>query len=175
MTHNLATLLISRRYAADMDSRDSYLMVIGEREALAWVLRESRTAFPATRRPEVDQLKAGDELFLLTTRGCFHNPGRDRTRVIGHANVTTDVLPLDPPSDLVGRTRGCSLEITSLAPYLTGVELADFVERLDAFPDKDHWSIRLRRPLVPLSSNDARLLRNALQKVAGSRDSTAGT
>jgi hypothetical protein len=53
----------------------SYLLVIGEREALAWVLRESRTAFPATRRAEVDRLAVGDELFLLTTRGCFHNPG----------------------------------------------------------------------------------------------------
>lgn len=151
-----------------MDSRASYLAVIGEREALAWVLRESRMAFPATRRPEVDRLAVGDELFLLTTRGCFHNPGRDRTRVIGHAVVTTPVAPLDPPVELVGRTfpRGCDLRITSLSPYLTGVHLGDLVPRLDAFPDEATWSIRLRRPLAALSERDAALLTERLDDAA---------
>ena len=149
-------------------------MVIGEREALAWVLRESRTAFPSTRRAEVDRLARNDQLFLVTTRGCFHNPGRDRTRVIGRAVVTTDVVELRPPIELAGRTfsRGCSLKITSLAPYLTGVDLADLVPRLDAFPDKTHWSTRLRRPLVALSTDDAGLLRDALQGVAFRPDRT---
>lgn len=152
-----------------MDSRASYLAVIGEREALAWVLRESRMAFPATRRSEVDRLAVGDELFLLTTRGCFHNPGRDRTRVIGRAVVTTPVAPLDPPVELAGRTfpRGCDLRITSLAPYLTGVELGDLVPRLDAFPDDTTWSIRLRRPLVGLSEGDATLVAERLDSAAG--------
>jgi hypothetical protein len=146
----------------------SYLLVIGEREALAWLLRESRMAFPPTRRAEVDRLCMGDELFLLTTRGCFHNPGRDRTRVVGRAVVGSPVARLDPPLELVGRTftRGCDLEITSLTPYLTGVELADLVPRLNAFPDKTTWSIRLRRALVALSEDDATLLRRQLESVA---------
>lgn len=151
-----------------MGSPASYLLVIGEREALAWVLRKRRMAFPQTRRSEVDSLAVGDELLLLTTRGCFHNPGRDRTRVIGRASVTTPVVPLDPPVALVGRTftRGCDLDITSLAPYLTGVELAELVPRLAAFPDKENWSIRLRRPLVRLTERDATLLRGGLGTVA---------
>jgi hypothetical protein len=159
-----------------MESGGSYLMIIGEREALAWVLRESRTAFPTTRRAEVDQLKAGDELFLVTNRGCFHNPARDRTRVIGHATVASDVAPLDPPVELVGRTfpRGCDLTLNSLAPYLTGVELANYVEQLDTFPDNVHWSIRLRRPLVPMSADDASLLREALRAVAANPERTVG-
>jgi hypothetical protein len=151
-----------------MGSQASYLLVIGEREALAWILREARMAFPQTRRAEVDSLAVGDELLLLTTRGCFHNPGRDRTRVIGRALVTTPVVPLDPPIELVGRTftRGCELDITSLAPYLNGVELAEFVPRLNAFPDKANWSIRLRRPLVRLTAHDATLLRQELTPIA---------
>jgi hypothetical protein len=157
-----------------MSARASYLLVIGEREALAWVLRESRMAFPATRRPEVDRLGVGDELFLLTTRGCFHNPARDRTRMIGRAVVTTPVVPLHPPLELVGRTfpRGCGLEMASLAPYLTGVDLADLVPRLDAFPDKTAWSIRLRRPLVALSGRDPALVRQRLDRVARPVDTT---
>jgi hypothetical protein len=80
-----------------------YLLVIGEREASAWILRESRMAFPATRRAEVDQLAVGDRLFLLTTRGCFHNPGRDRTRGIGRATVASPVVPLEPVPHMAWR------------------------------------------------------------------------
>lgn len=151
-----------------MDPGASYLAVIGEREALAWVLRESRMAFPATRRSEVDRLSVGDELFLLTTRGCFHNPGRDRTRVIGRAVVATPVVPLDPPVELVGRDfpRACDLQLTALAPYLTGIELRRLVPYLDAFPDSTTWSIRLRRALVPLSERDAELLTERMGDVA---------
>ncbi|MBE1603749.1 hypothetical protein HEB94_000597 [Actinopolymorpha pittospori] len=145
----------------------SYLLVLGEREALAWVLREGRMAFPATRRHEVDRLAVGDELFLLTTRGCFHNPVRDRTRVIGRAVVSTRVEPLDPPLELVGRrfTRGCKLDIGVLAPYRTGVEVAPLVPKLDAFPRKDVWSIWLRRPLVSLGQHDVNLIWSRLRRV----------
>ncbi|MFO7252224.1 MAG: hypothetical protein DIU60_015865, partial [Actinomycetes bacterium] len=87
----------------------AYLLILGEREAVAWVLRESRMAFPPTQRREVDRLTVGDELFLLTTRGCWHNPTRDRTRVIGRAWVTGPVEPYGEPLTIAGRefTRGC--------------------------------------------------------------------
>ncbi|WP_181019914.1 hypothetical protein [Nonomuraea typhae] len=42
-------------------------------------------------------LKIGDELLVLTTRGCWHNPGRDRTRVIGRAHVTSAVRTYETP------------------------------------------------------------------------------
>lgn len=134
----------------------SYLLVIGEREALAWILRESRMAFPATTRREVDRLEVGDTLFLLTTRGCFHNPGRDRTRVIGRATVTSEVAPLDTVPHIAGRDfpRGCDMEIHTLTPYLEGVELAPLVPRLEAFAGSAAWGMRLRRPLVSLGTSD---------------------
>jgi hypothetical protein len=147
----------------------SYLLVIGEREALAWILRESRMAFPATRRPEVDALTEGDELFLLTTRGCFHNPTRDRTRIIGRATARSAVSTLHEPVELVGRSfpRGCRLTIDSLAPYLDGLELAPLVAKLRAFDGTQPWAMRLRRTLVPLTTADAALLRPRLASVAG--------
>jgi hypothetical protein len=150
----------------------SYLLVIGEREALAWILRESRMAFPATTRREVDRLQVGDTLFLLTTRGCFHNPGRDRTRIIGRATVTSEVRPLDPVPHIAGRDfpRGCDLEIHTLTPYLEGVELAPLVPRLEAFAGSSAWGMRLRRPLVSLSVRDHELIGAAvsrLEKVPG--------
>lgn len=149
-----------------MGDRRSYLLVLGEREALAWVLRTSRMAFPPTTRREVDGLAVGDELYLLTTRGCFHNPTRDRTRVIGRATVTTPVVPYEVPVTIAGRdfTRGCDLVVHDLAWYLGGVELGPLVPRLSAFPDKRAWSIRLRRPLLEISSADAALVDRELQE-----------
>ncbi|WP_239089524.1 hypothetical protein [Sphaerimonospora thailandensis] len=146
----------------------AYLLILGEREAVAWVLRESRMAFPPTSRSEVNRLKVGDELFVLTTRGCWHNPTRDRTRVIGLATVTSPVVPYDRPVTIAGRdfTRGCDIGLRALTPYLTGVELAPLVPRLAAFPDKNAWSIRLRRPLLELGESDAGLLTRELDGVA---------
>jgi hypothetical protein len=148
-----------------------YLLVLSEREAVAWVLRESRMAFPPTSRSEVNRLKVGDDLFVLTTRGCWHNPTRDRTRVIGLAKVTSDVVAYDEPVTIAGRdfTRGCRLGIETLAPYLIGVDLVPLVPLLDAFPDKrsSAWSIRLRRPLLEITEPDANLLRQELAAVAG--------
>ncbi|GAB2450795.1 hypothetical protein GCM10027187_18280 [Streptosporangium sandarakinum] len=149
----------------------SYLLILGEREAVAWVLRESRMAFPPRSRSEVAKLKVGDELLILTTRGCWHNPTRDRTRVIGLAKVTEDVVPYDEPITIAGRsfTRGCEIKIEALAPYLAGVELSPLVPQLAAFPDKrsSAWSLRLRRPLLEISDHDALFLRQKLRIVCG--------
>lgn len=146
----------------------SYLLVIGEREALAWVLRESRMAFPPTRRAEVDRLSPGDELLIFTTRGCWHNPTRDRGRVIGRATVTSPVVVYDQAVEIAGRefTRGCGIEVHGLAPVGDGVELAPLVPRLEAFPSGNGWGIRLRRPLLELPAADAELLRNHLAALA---------
>jgi hypothetical protein len=73
------------------------MLIIGAREALAWILREERMAFPPRRYLGVDQLEVGDELFLVTTRACYRNPRRDRTRVIGRAIVSSPVASLEEP------------------------------------------------------------------------------
>jgi hypothetical protein len=150
---------------------ESYLLILGDRQAIAWVLREQRMAFPATSRAEVNRLAVGDELLIYTTRGAYRNPTRDRGRVIGTATVTSAVERLDDPVEFGGRTfsRGCDLLVESLAPWGEGVELQPLVERLDSFPVPKAWSIRLRRPLLRLPAQDAVLLRSRLTSQVGSR------
>ncbi|WP_252375000.1 MULTISPECIES: hypothetical protein [unclassified Nonomuraea] len=145
----------------------AYLLILGEREAVAWVLRESRMAFPRTTRSEVNRLKVGDDLFVVTTRMCWHNPTRDRTRVIGTAVVASEVVPYEKPVTIAGRdfTRGCDITVRALAPYLMGVELAPLVPQLDAFPSKKAWSAHLRRPLLEISASDTTLLTHELERV----------
>lgn len=75
----------------------SYLLPITDREPLIWILRERRTAFPVYRRRDAERLARGDLLLLYTTRGRFHNPTRDRGRVIGVATIKRRVKDLAEP------------------------------------------------------------------------------
>ncbi|MBE3011893.1 hypothetical protein IL992_22220 [Microbispora sp. NEAU-D428] len=155
-----------------MKEPSSYLLILGDRQAIAWVLREQRMAFPPTVRSEITQVRPGDELLIYTTRGAYRNPTRDRGRIIGRAVVTTEVRRLDQPVHIAGRDypTGCDLRIDRLAPWGSGVELQPLVARLDVFPNPAAWSIMLRRALLRLPADDAVLLRDLLAPLTGSRD-----
>src|SRR5205807_9403036 len=110
-----------------------------------------RMAFPASRAPTaVAALAAGDELFLYSTRGAFHSPGRDRGRIFGRATAQGQVRPLAEPLRLVGRefTHDVHFDLTALAPVHEGIELSPLVPRLTSFPHKTGWPTAVRRPLM---------------------------
>lgn len=142
----------------------SYLLVLSEATALAWVLTEQRMAFPARRRSKAMALEIGDELIIYTTRGCFHNPRRDRGRAMGLALVKSSLHDLPKPVVLGERrfTSGCDLSIEGLAAVHHGVELHPLVPELHAFPDPTGWAAWLRRPLLPLDAHDADRLKSEL-------------
>lgn len=146
-----------------------YLLPIADREPLAWIVREQRTAFAEHRRREAEALEVGDVLFLYTTRGCFRNPTRDRGRVIGRAVVTRPPKRAPVAPTFGGREYPLvvELEIESLAPLRDGLDLAPLVPRLRAtFPDPATWSVRMRRALVPLDVSDAATIERGLRGVA---------
>ncbi len=151
-----------------VSQRTSYLLVIGDREALAWILSAQRMAFPAHRGRSAAALQPADNLLLYTTRGCFRNPTRHRGRVIAHATVNSAVTPLDTPVEFSGRTfpLGCSLILDSLAPYGAGVDLAAQVPRMHSFPNPAVWGVYLRRTLAALDRHDYELLLKALREIA---------
>ena len=146
----------------------THLVILGDREGLTWVLREQRVAVPVGREREGRAVSLDDVLLLYTTRGCFHNPTRDRGRVIGEALVVEPPAPLDPPVELGGRRFGfgCAIELKSLAPLDAGIELAPLVPELAVFPDAQSWSVWLRRSILPLPAADAGKLRRAVALVA---------
>ncbi len=160
-----------------MVDTNAYLVVVSDREALAWVVTEGRMAFPADRARLAGGLRPGDKGFIYTTRGCFRNPTRDRGRVIGEATITSAVNPLDEPVLFRGRAFpiGCTLTIDMLAPVRRGLELGPLVREMHAFRVPERWSVYLRRPLLRLDDEDSMLLRTELKKVAGPpRDVLAG-
>jgi hypothetical protein len=147
---------------------NAFLLVLGEREGIWWVLSQRQMAFEAHRAGQARMLQPGVELLLYATRGAFHNPTRDRGRIIAAANVRTPVVEFSEPVTIAGRefTLGCELELQSIASRGHGVDLAPLVEKLEVFPVKHAWSARLRQPLVPLPGADAELLRGYLRAVA---------
>ncbi|MHA7960245.1 hypothetical protein ACX9I7_21060 [Streptomyces sp. L500] len=149
----------------------THLIIIGDREPLAWVLENQRMAFPAGRTTGLP--KKGDEIFLYTTRGCFRNPGRDRGRIMGLATVTSDVATLPVPVSFGDRdfTSGCALQVHGLAQRHEGVVVADLVPQLQVFPDPKTWSARMRRASLRLPEPDADLLRRDLQPMLQPRRS----
>lgn len=151
----------------------SYLVVLGDRDAIGWVLREERMAFPSTPQAEVAALRQGDRLFLYATRGAWRNPTRDRGRIIGLARARSSVRRFDEPMEIVGRSfvSGCDLAIDGLVPYPGGVELQPLVAQLDAFPKPQAWSIYLRRALLRLSDADSEtLLAQVMPHLVSRRD-----
>lgn len=156
-------------YCRHMPAAD-YLLIIGDREPLAWILTEGLMAFPPHRSKDAGRISKGDRLFLYATRGCFHSPGRDRGRVIGEATVTTAISTLKKPVEFGKHSYslGCSLDITGLAPRDEGPEMIDLVDDLHLFPPKSSpksWGVRLRRVLAPLDKHDAGVLHKQLARV----------
>jgi hypothetical protein len=149
-----------------------YLVVLGDRDAIAWVLYEQRMAFPATRRPELERLADGDRLFLYATRGAWHNPTRDRGRIIGTATVAGPLRRRAEPIEIAGMQfhSECSLHVDGVVPYPGGVELQPLVPKLAAFPKPHAWSVYLRRALVALPEHDAALLERAVTPLLDPRE-----
>jgi hypothetical protein len=144
---------------------NSYLLVLGEREAIRWVLRSQRMAFPSYRRSVAALLREGDELLLYVTRNAFHNPTRDRGQVVGMAWVMSRVAPLEEPVSFLGRDYpiGCHLKLEILAPRGQGVDIAPLVDELLVFDGRSSWAAALRTPLVRLPTEDADFLHERLR------------
>ena len=148
----------------------AYLFIIGEREALHWVVHASRVAFPPGRTAQARVLDTGDLLFLYTTRGAFHNPTRDRGRIAGRAVVLEPPQVFDDAMELAGLrfASGCPIDIDLLAPYLGGADLVELVPRMSTtFGAGDGWRARLRGTLLRVAEADTPVLEHAVSEHAG--------
>jgi predicted RNA-binding protein len=143
----------------------AYLLILGSREGLAWVLENKSMAFREGNASRAQRLEPGDRLFLYTTRGAFGNPTRDRGRIIGEAEVASNVKRRDKAVSIGGKpfTHDCRIVLRSLTPLHEGIELRPLINELEVFPNPDAYSAKLRRPLLALPATDAELIRTRLK------------
>lgn len=156
-----------------MAHKNPHLAIIGDRAALAWVLREQRIAFPEPRyRNAFPHLDENDQLYLYTTRNCYKNPGRDRGLVISRARVVSEMTRTEEPRVVGDRELPleASLDVEALAPARDGIDLAATVPQLTSFPKPDAWAIYLRRSLFRLTEHDATLFDQQLKNHVGQRE-----
>jgi hypothetical protein len=142
-----------------------YLLIIGDCDALQWVLNKRRMAFPPHRERLAGELSRGDRVFLYTTRSCWRNPTRDRGRIAGVGRVISEVKLYRRPIEVAGRpfTSGCDVVWDRLAPPREGLELVPLVPRLQVFADTPAWYMQLRRPLLRLTDADGESLARELE------------
>lgn len=149
----------SKHHNGDMPTG---LLVVSDREPLAWLLHQERFAIPESRATSGPA--PGTTLLIYTTRGCYRNPTRDRGLVMGIATVTSDLARLEHPMTFRGRhyAAGFHLELNGVAPPHRGVDLGALAGSLEALPDRATWSARLRRSVVPLTDRDAQIITQSL-------------
>jgi hypothetical protein len=140
-----------------VDEPNCALAVVADRRALAWVLEHATVAFPEPRS-RILPFRAGDSIYLYTTRGCFRNPTRDRSRIIGKALALTDLRVNEDPVRFGDRSFPLEVRvrIDSLAPVGDGINFADLVPQLTSFPKPERWSVYLRRSAFSITPKDAR-------------------
>src|SRR5262249_52266233 len=92
-----------------------FLLILGDADELAYVLREHRLAFTPNRGI---QLVRGDILCLNTTRRIFRNPSTGRGLIIGRAEIISDIVKFESGLRIADRVyaAGCHLAITGLVP-----------------------------------------------------------
>jgi hypothetical protein len=146
-------------------ARTAYLNIVSDREAIHWILSRQSTAFGSGRLAAGRALEPGDRLFIYATRGAWRNPTRHRGRVIAVAEVAAEPRALEAPLMVAGRefVLEVPLRIDRVAPYPSGVVLADQVDEMDLFPNKRAWSARLRTSLLRLTPHDVSILDRELR------------
>ena len=140
-----------------------FLLILGDADGLAYVLREHRLAFTRKRRIP---LTRGDIVFLYTTRRIFRSPSTGRGLIIGRAEIISDIVKFESGLRIADRvyTVGCQLAITGLVPLGEGVELRQIVDELETFhPHPKRWVFRMYGSFLRLSPKDASVIQEKIQ------------
>jgi len=125
---------------------------------MEWVIDHGRMAVGSRVKSLPER---GDRLVLYASRGAFHNPTRDRARVIGLG--ITKSAPQNRPVVVAGSPyeRSFGIEVDQLAEPREGLDFVSLVPRLDFIVKKESWGGALRRPVVRINERDYKTIASA--------------
>ena len=143
-----------------------WLWVFGEIAGLRWVATHGRMAFSATGAARAQAMRDGDLAVLYVTRGAFHNPTRDSSRLAGLATVSGAVT--DDPVEVGGRRFPVSvpIRVDLLLPERSGPEVAPLAKRLSFVRRPEVWGMYFRGSPMRLSEPDFRILERTVVRFA---------
>jgi len=151
-----------------------WIWVFGEIEGLRWVLQHRHMAFPASSRTRATRIRPGDRAVLHVSRGAFHNPTRDVSRLAGIAEVTGPVHEVEP-IEITGRqfTLTCPIDLLVVLPERHGPELKPLAASLSFVKRPEVWGHYFRVSPIRITSEDFNHLARAIS--LGSREARRGT
>jgi hypothetical protein len=145
-----------------------WVVVLGERGGVAWVLNESRMAWTEASSRRADRIQVSDMCALYITRGAYHNPTRDEGQLIAVGTMSSPPSRLARPVVIAGKTfvTACDLQITTRLPEREGVSVRPLVGQLSFVRRKDVWGQYFRSGLIEVSSEDFEVMAHAVRAAA---------
>lgn len=144
----------------------SWLFVLGESEAVEWVVQNRVMAFRDGIR--TNELRPKDRFVVYVSRGAFHNPTRDEAQVVASGIVTSQVE--SKPVTVCGERFKQSVRIRFDGIPLKarhGVPFVPCVPKLRFIRKKESWGCYVRRSLIRIEDRDYELLADAIAAVKG--------
>ena len=145
-----------------------WLLVIGEVEALRWIIANGRTGFRSNTRS--GGIAAGDSFALYTTRGSYHNPNTCVSQVLGLGTFTSSVNDEDVVIAREHFPKSVPLAFASLLPERKGMPFVPLVPKLSFIRSKTGWAPYLHSALVQVPDSDMRLIVREFNRHAASAD-----
>lgn len=147
-----------------------WVWVFGEIEGLRWVLQHRCMAFPEASGGRVRTMAAGDRAILYLSRGAYHNPTRDLSRLGGILRVTG--------SPHRGRSVSIAglefrwfagIEPETVLPERAGPEVKPLATLLERVRRPEAWGQYFRTTPIELSVADFGVFAGAIERWAETR------
>ncbi|MDV8015621.1 hypothetical protein R4P70_30315 [Rhodococcus sp. IEGM 1241] len=158
----------------------THLVVLGNAEAVRWVLKNQRMAFSEVGRRTASRLSRGDTLVFYAGVKCWPALGgkvRPKAGImIGSAVVLTEVARLRTAAQVGGRKfeYGCEVFFERLAALGSGLSISDVKNDLELTAGRANYGQVLRRTPILLSSADTALLSARLESVTAPYEDSVG-
>jgi hypothetical protein len=148
--------------------RRYWVIVLGDEESVAWVLRESAMAWTRVSSSRTKLMEVGDMAVLFVSRSAYHNPARDESQLVAVATVTTRPSVLDVPVIVGGRPFDihCNLRITDRLPERDGVPVKALIDQLGFVKNKRNWGLHFRSSLMEVPKQDFETMADRVRKAA---------
>ena len=141
-----------------------WLVVVGEREALRWIVKNKRMAF--REYINTSEIAARDEMAVYVTRGAFHTPTRDQSQVLALGQFAS--RPTPRPVTILGESYPTSvgLRLSQVLPEREGMPFKPLVPKMRFIKKKSGWAAYLRRSLVRITDEDMATIKVAFKDFA---------